>query len=476
MPDIVTRLQLENAKIDAQTLENFVNDDATPGTLTSRLGTPLKSIAKIIEELSLIDIGGGAAALINGRLDLIQGDIIDLEERVTEIEENLPVTSKVLFDSTVDTYANKFMIDSNAALTFPTPNTVRLNSSSLVSLFMKLKTSTNTLFDHAYDKWKITANITLQSINSAGIENAGVTIGIQSHTGSGDKAYGMKLRTLPSPDEEFYSAFALRLVVEQLPIGTPTVFMPGDIFKLTTSRDRESIKATLRKTGGNLISVTDTPMSDTPTLMWGPEMFGAFALHFRTGDFVINSLKIEVPNFGADFCFIGDSITQGKLANSYAGGFPQILRRNNEQYKILVCGATGSTSTEWVTNIESIQVMNPQKVFLMIGVNEFLYNTVTFTQWKINVQAIIDALELVGAEVILLGLTPVNGFADIENVWNAWLKTLPNTYIDTFNPMVGTTPYRLAFAYAVGAGDGWINLNGAGHARLAQLIQPYLTV
>lgn len=53
---IVTRQELEDASVDAATLETVVNGPATPGTLTSRTGTPLKTLAKIIDDLSQQDI------------------------------------------------------------------------------------------------------------------------------------------------------------------------------------------------------------------------------------------------------------------------------------------------------------------------------------------------------------------------------------------------------------------------------------
>lgn len=66
---VVSKEQLENASIDAQTLEQIVNGSASPGTLNSRLGTPLKTLAKIIEELANQNIAGSALTLLNERID-----------------------------------------------------------------------------------------------------------------------------------------------------------------------------------------------------------------------------------------------------------------------------------------------------------------------------------------------------------------------------------------------------------------------
>lgn len=51
---LITQQELEDAKVDAQTLEDFINEDAnfgTGGTFTSRLGTSLQTLKRIITDL-----------------------------------------------------------------------------------------------------------------------------------------------------------------------------------------------------------------------------------------------------------------------------------------------------------------------------------------------------------------------------------------------------------------------------------------
>lgn len=98
---VITRQQLENASLDAATLESVINGSASlngTGLVTSRLGTSLKTLAKIVAELSVLDIGSSAAALINQR-------ITDLQE---ELEAKLtlsPAFSRVNFSSAGSTGA-----------------------------------------------------------------------------------------------------------------------------------------------------------------------------------------------------------------------------------------------------------------------------------------------------------------------------------------------------------------------------------
>ena len=72
--NVVSRQELIDAANDVETLEQVVNGSATlngDGTLSSRLGTSLKTLAKIIEDLAAKEIGDDAAALINARLDVL---------------------------------------------------------------------------------------------------------------------------------------------------------------------------------------------------------------------------------------------------------------------------------------------------------------------------------------------------------------------------------------------------------------------
>lgn len=71
----ITKTQLENASLDAATLESIINGSEvlnTNGLLDSRLGAHLKTLKRIITDLSELDIGEAATVLINQRLDDFQ--------------------------------------------------------------------------------------------------------------------------------------------------------------------------------------------------------------------------------------------------------------------------------------------------------------------------------------------------------------------------------------------------------------------
>jgi hypothetical protein len=48
---VITKQELEDVAVDALSIEQFVNGDATPGTFTTRLGTDLKTIALLQQEV-----------------------------------------------------------------------------------------------------------------------------------------------------------------------------------------------------------------------------------------------------------------------------------------------------------------------------------------------------------------------------------------------------------------------------------------
>lgn len=69
---VITVQDMEDAKEDADDFETIVNGSATvnggTGIVTTRLGTAVKTAAKIAQDLSLLDIGSSAAAIINQRI------------------------------------------------------------------------------------------------------------------------------------------------------------------------------------------------------------------------------------------------------------------------------------------------------------------------------------------------------------------------------------------------------------------------
>lgn len=142
---VVTKVQLENAQSDALVLADVVNGSATlngDGTLTSRLGTALKTLRKIIDDLATQDIGVSAAAQINRRVDvsdyLIKGNMIP---------------SSNLFDiDDADVAIGSYVSDSTGALVY--------SGAHNATGFIKVEPSTNYIVSYKnqtafYDDMKV---------------------------------------------------------------------------------------------------------------------------------------------------------------------------------------------------------------------------------------------------------------------------------------------------------------------------------
>lgn len=68
----ITKQELEDAAVDAQAFEDVTNGSETfsgTGLVTTRLGQQVKTLAKVIYDLSQVDVGASAAALINAKLN-----------------------------------------------------------------------------------------------------------------------------------------------------------------------------------------------------------------------------------------------------------------------------------------------------------------------------------------------------------------------------------------------------------------------
>ena len=67
MPPI-SKTQLENAALDAQTLEGVINNGPTPGIVATRLGRNIRTLSKVIEDLAATEVGDSAIATLNTRI------------------------------------------------------------------------------------------------------------------------------------------------------------------------------------------------------------------------------------------------------------------------------------------------------------------------------------------------------------------------------------------------------------------------
>lgn len=77
---IVTREQLENASLDCQSIEDVINGAVSPGTVGTRIGGALKTLAKVLSDLGSIDYLGDWATATDYEVkdSVIEGGVVYL--------------------------------------------------------------------------------------------------------------------------------------------------------------------------------------------------------------------------------------------------------------------------------------------------------------------------------------------------------------------------------------------------------------
>ena len=96
---VVTEQQLENASVDAQTLEDVINGDEFfkdgAGNLVSRLGTPLKTLKRILLNLAETPLAGSVVAILNARYDALAATMLSSQNTLTGRVQALELNQNV---------------------------------------------------------------------------------------------------------------------------------------------------------------------------------------------------------------------------------------------------------------------------------------------------------------------------------------------------------------------------------------------
>lgn len=76
---VITKVQIDNASLDADSFDKVVNTDSI---VTTRLGTVLRSTRRIAFELATITEGASLAASVNTRIMNLQNLIIQVDSLI----------------------------------------------------------------------------------------------------------------------------------------------------------------------------------------------------------------------------------------------------------------------------------------------------------------------------------------------------------------------------------------------------------
>lgn len=180
----------------------------------------------------------------------------------------------------------------------------------------------------------------------------------------------------------------------------------------------------------------------------------------------LSSLPVSQDNI----VFIGNSITQG---NNWGEFF------NNS--KVISRGISGARSNEVLSHIDAYIGAGPQKVFLLIGIND-LGDNVSPAQVATNIRKICERIKAKrqDTQIFLQSVFPLHkthGRADALNqqviALNQLIKSYAtesgHTYVDIWSELKGNDGYLKANY----SNDG-IHLMGEGYGKWCSIVSPYV--
>ncbi|TXH15298.1 MAG: SGNH/GDSL hydrolase family protein [Hyphomicrobiaceae bacterium] len=331
------------------------------------------------------------------------------------------------------------------------------NSSSVLNITASVMRG-GVVINHCVDNWSVTATVRLNSwpVNARGLYVGAPTYNGFFHGGEvcrhgGSSVYALHRSVLNGSPWANGANYSIA--------GAPSAV-------LSASRNKEVLTTSINYAGSGNTTINDTLVFASTTLEL-PRMFSNFGLNFGSGQIDVLSLKVTAEYANARFAFVGDSITQGRFATTYADGFASIIRASYPT-TTLIAGAPSATSGDWTSRIASVTMMTPRRAFIMLGTNDIGIG-VTLATWQSNMTTIINALEAAGSSVVLVSIPP-RGYSPVRTQFNAWLQTLGRPYIDIYTPLATGDALNATYDH----GDG-VHPNTAGHAVIASTIQAAIT-
>lgn len=195
---------------------------------------------------------------------------------------------------------------------------------------------------------------------------------------------------------------------------------------------------------------------------------GYFCLYSLGGDCKVSlfyQTSEEVTN--ADYCIIGDSISNRIAASAVGNSFNDILEANITGEWVTYSGG-GDTTDEVLGNFNQITKLNPANVILNIGSNDFALTGKTYNEIRDDHQSIVSQLEALGINVIICELIPRNG--QNFTIWNNQLRIWypGRKIISLYDELGGNIPNATYYIADL------THLNDTGMAYIASLIESQL--
>lgn len=247
-----------------------------------------------------------------------------------------------------------------------------------------------------------------------------------------------------------------------------TVYVPAGpvAVSLTYTVVGTAVTGTVKVTGYSIDTITTT-MIFTATSHEMPRMFSSLGVRFTQGVHSMSALKVAASYPGAAYSFLGDSLTQGRVATVWADGFAQLIRADHPG-QVLVAGAPAAQTSDWLTRLSPFTQMAPRYCFVLLGTNDITYGR-SQAAFEADYTAIFANLVAANITPIALTIAPRNS-ATVPT-WNTWIKAQGWRYIDIYPSLLGT---GTALNAAYDSGDG-LHWSTAGHLVVANLIRSYIT-
>jgi len=166
-------------------------------------------------------------------------------------------------------------------------------------------------------------------------------------------------------------------------------------------------------------------------------LVGASVIWFNKDNFIMGIIEARATRLHSQFdilssksanvVFLGDSITEGGLWNELFPGVNVVNR-----------GIGGNTTGEVLSRIDQVFKLKPEKLFLMIGVND-LNRQLGPNVAKSNYIKIFDLIDknIPGTEIYIQSVLPVN---------DDW-KRIDNTHIPTLNVELKNHAIQRGYTY-----------------------------
>lgn len=381
------------------------------------------------------------------------------QKQVTGLTDsfNKKLNTQIATVYTKGTFSSDFFYTADTALTL-TGNVINFNSTTVKTVPLVLKNVTDTFY-HNYERWEIRATVRVDTLTQGsdgfimaakpvapGSGNFGVHI--IGHGGAANymlgymQANGANLDAMPSTIQ----------------------ITRGDVFNISIKRDRNYLIASVQKVGQVPVVWSIKIGNEQSTSYHLPIQLQDFRLELKQGGFAIQNLEILAGDANTDLAFVGNSITAGISSSAYANGYTQLSRLSIPNSTIIA--GPGMYTQDVYKELKSILLLNPKRVSLLIGTNDF--GAIPLDSTKLYYRKIVDTLTAHGITPILISVLPRNTATASPPDFNTWIQaTFPTVqYIDMFTGMKRAASDSLLAVYDVGDG---LHPNDAGHSYMANI-------